>query len=73
MVRLNYGERIRVSKASRLLGVKRSELNSRLEAAQIETFEGDVDYEKIKCIAPSLGANQPELNRVRLICENVSY
>lgn len=67
------GQRISVSKAARLLGVKRSELNKRLEAAQIETFEGDVDYEKIKCIAPSLGANQPELGRVRLICENVSY
>jgi CDP-4-dehydro-6-deoxyglucose reductase, E3 len=67
------GQQISVSKAARLLGVKRSELNKRLAAAEIETFEGDVDYEKIKCIAPALGLNQPELDRIRHIRENAAY
>lgn len=46
--------RIGVSKAAKLIGVSRSELNKRLLAAGIPTFEGEVDYEKVRCIAPNL-------------------
>jgi len=67
------GQRIGVSKAARLLGIKRSELNKRLAAANIETFEGHVDFDKVKCIAPSLDMGDPELERIQRIRESVSY
>ncbi|HJO75028.1 MAG TPA: hypothetical protein QGH84_07440 [Rhodospirillales bacterium] len=64
---------ISVSKAAKLLGLKRSELNERLSAADIETFEGEVDFEKVKCIAPSLDLSDPEiLERVKYIRENMA-
>lgn len=64
---------ISVSKAAKLLGLKRSELNERLSAADIETFEGEVDFEKVKCIAPSLDLSDPEiLERVKYIRENIA-
>ena len=64
---------ISVSKAAKLLGMKRSELNKRLSAADIETFEGEVDFEKVKCIAPSLDLSDPEiLDRVKYIRENMA-
>lgn len=47
-------QRIAVSKAARLLGISRGDLNRRLLAADIATFEGDVDLEQVKCIAPTL-------------------
>ncbi len=67
------GQRIGVSKAARLLGIKRSELNKRLEAANIETFEGAVDFEQVKCIAPSLELEDPELDRIQRIRESATY
>ncbi len=64
---------ISVSRAAKLLGLKRSELNERLSAADIETFEGEVDFEKVKCIAPSLDLSDPEiLERVKYIRENLA-
>jgi hypothetical protein len=68
------GQRITVSKAAKLLGIKRSELNKRLLAANIETFEGDVDLEKVKCIAPTLKVDGAGVldERVRYLRENVA-
>jgi len=64
---------ISVSKAAKLLGLKRSELNERLSAADIQTFEGEVDFEKVKCMAPSLDLSDPEiLERVKYIRENLA-
>ncbi len=64
---------ISVSKAAKLLGMKRAELNQRLSAADIPTFEGEVDFEKVKCIAPSLNLSDPEiLDRVKYIRENIA-
>ena len=67
------GQRIGVSKAARMLGIKRSELNKRLAAAKIETFEGEVDFEKVKCIAPLLEQTDPHLERMQRIRDNASY
>jgi len=62
---------ISVAKASRLLGVKRSELNEQLQAANIPTFEGNVDFEAVKGIAPAISLCESEiLDRVRYIREN---
>jgi CDP-4-dehydro-6-deoxyglucose reductase len=64
---------ISVSKAAKLLGMKRSELSQRLSAADISTFEGEVDFEKVKCISPSLDLSDPEiLDRVKYIRENMA-
>jgi len=64
---------ISISKAAKLLGLKRSELNERLSAADIPTFEGEVDFEKVKCISPSLDLDNSEiLNRVKYIRENLA-
>ncbi|MBC8337955.1 MAG: hypothetical protein H8E39_04630 [Alphaproteobacteria bacterium] len=64
---------ISVSKAAKLLGMKRSELNERLSAADIPTFEGEVDFEKVKCMSPSLDLSDPEiLDRVKYIRENLA-
>ncbi len=65
--------RIGVSKAARLLGIKRSELNQRLLAAGIETFEGEVDLEKVKCIAPVLNIGDQMLERIEYIRENTAH
>lgn len=67
------GRKIGVSKAARYLGIKRSELLKRLAAANIETFEGEVDFEKVKCIAPLFEPNDPHLSRLQKIRENTSY
>lgn len=66
-------KRIAVSKAAKLIGISRGELNKRLLAAGIETFEGEVELERVKCIAPSLdpGASAV-MERVRFIRDNVS-
>lgn len=67
------GEQIGVSKAARLLGVKRVDLNKRLDSAGIPTFEGKVDFEQVKCIAPSLDIEAPEfLDRIQCIRENAA-
>lgn len=61
-------KRIGVAKAARMLGVSRSELNKRLLAANIPTFEGEVDFEKVKCIAPALDFKENAVNeRVEFI------
>jgi CDP-4-dehydro-6-deoxyglucose reductase len=63
-------QKIGISKAARLLGIKRVELNERLSAAGIETFEGQVDYKKVKCIAPTLNFGDPFTERVKHIRQN---
>ncbi len=61
-------ERITVSKAAKLLSITRSELRKRLAAAHIETFEGEVDLEQVRCIAPNLKlADQEILDRVKYL------
>ena len=66
------GDLISVSKASKLIGVSRAELNEQLRAANIETFEGKVDFESVKSIAPTISLCESEiLDRVRFIRENV--
>jgi len=67
------GERISISKAAKLLGVSRADLNQRLLAADVPTFEGQVDYEKLKCIAPVLGLEAESfISRIRSIRENAA-
>ena len=63
-------QKIGISKAARLLGIKRSELNERLAAAGIDSFEGDVDYEKVQCIAPTLNFGDPVAERIKHIRQN---
>lgn len=64
------GQKIGISKAARLLGIKRAELNDRLSAAGIETFEGEVDYKKVQCIAPTLNFGDPITERIKHIRQN---
>ena len=63
-------QKIGISKAARLLGIKRADLNERLSAAGIETFEGEVDYKKVKCIAPTLNFGDPISERIKHIRQN---
>jgi len=66
-------ERITVSKAAKLLDITRSELRKRLAAAQIETFEGEVDLEQVRCIAPDLKlADQEIIERVKYLRNDTS-
>ncbi|MHA1598678.1 MAG: hypothetical protein ACTSV1_08150 [Alphaproteobacteria bacterium] len=67
------GQQVGVSKAARTLGVTRAELNDRLQAAGIETFEGQVDLEKVKCIAPQLDFGDKNLQRLERIRENPAW
>jgi len=67
------GQRIGVSKVARMLGIKRSELNKRLSAANIKTFEGDVDFEQVKCIAPLLDLGDANIDRVQRIRDSATY
>ena len=57
---------------ARQLGISRAELNKRLLAANIPTFEGEVDLEKVKCIAPSLNLGDPTVERIQYLRENIS-
>lgn len=66
-------QRVGVSKASKILGLTRAELNDRLQAAGIETFEGQVDLEKVKCIAPTLDFGDKDLERLEHIRENPAW
>ena len=61
---------IGVSKAARMIGVSRSDLSKRLARAGVATFEGQVELEKVKCLAPSLNLTDPEMDRLGLIREN---
>lgn len=66
-------ERISVSKAAKLLNINRTELRARLKAASIETFEGEVDLEQVRCIAPDLKLTDQEiLERVRILRNDTS-
>ena len=67
-------QRIAVSKAARLMGIPRGELNKRLLAADIPTFEGEVDLERVKCIAPTLKVEGAGVfdERVRYLRENAA-
>ncbi len=65
------GTLISVSKASKLLGMSRSDFNDRLQASDVTTFEGKVDLDEVKAIAPEISLCQSEiLDRVRYIREN---
>ncbi len=67
------GKTIGVSKVSRMLGVKRSELNKRLLAAGITTFEGEVDLERVKDIAPTLNLDTSEfMEKIGFIRNNAA-
>ncbi len=56
-----------------MLGIKRSELTGRLRAAGIETFEGSVDLDEVKSIAPALELCESDnLLRIRYLREDVS-
>lgn len=62
------GERISIAKAARLLGLNRHELCERLCRAEIESFEGQVELDDVKRIAPKLNMFDSLMNeRVRLI------
>ena len=63
-------QKITVSQAARELGVSRSDLNKRLSAAGIDAFEGKVDFEKVQCIAPTLGRGDAMLERIQLLRKN---
>jgi len=66
-------ERISISKAAKLLNIKRADLHARLAAAAIETFEGEVDLEQVRCIAPDLKrTDQQVLERVRILRNDVT-
>ena len=67
------GNLISISKASSLLGISRSELNEQLSAANISTFEGKVDFEAVKSIAPAISLCESDVfDRIRYIRENIS-
>lgn len=66
------GQRIGVAKVAKLLGITRRDLNKRLQAADIPTFEGEVDYEKVRCIAPSLNFGDPAVRRAQYLREDTS-
>ena len=62
------GERVSIAKAARLLGLNRHELCERLFRAHIESFEGAVELNDVKRIAPKLNLDDGLMNeRVRLI------
>jgi len=64
---------ISVSKASRLLGIDRTELNEQLRAANIPTFEGNVDFELLKSVAPEISFCEEDIiNRMRYIREDTT-
>ena len=63
-------QKITVSQAAREIGVSRSELNKRLSAAGIDAFEGKVNFEKVRCIAPTLGRGDAMLERIQLLRKN---
>ena len=65
-------ERIGVAKAAKLLGINRSDLNKRLLAAGVPTFEGTVDLEKVKCIVPSFNFENRAVDRAQYLRENTS-
>ena len=61
-------ERISVSKAVNLLSIKRSEMRERLTAADVDTFEGEVELEQMRCIAPNLKlTDQTILDKVKYL------
>jgi hypothetical protein len=64
------GQNISISKAARILGIKSSELSKRLTAAGVTAFEGEVDFEKVKCVAPNLTVGDIAEERQRLIRHN---
>ena len=60
-------ERISVSKTVNLLSIKRSEMREGLTAADVDTFEGEVELEQMRCIAPNLKlTDQTILDKVRI-------
>ena len=63
---------IGVAKVARMMGIKRTELNKRLLAAEIPTFEGEVDLDQVRTIAPNLSRQDHMLERVRYIRENTT-
>jgi len=67
-------KRISISQAARLLDITTKELNTRIAAANIPTFEGEVDLEQVKCVAPSLKLSDPAiLKKVQYLRENTLH
>jgi len=67
------GIQISVSKASRLLGMSRAELSDQLQAANVATFEGSVDFEALRSVAPAISlCEEAILSRVRHIREDLT-
>ena len=62
------GEHVSIAKAARLLGLNRHELCERLCRAGVESFEGHVELDAVKRIAPKLNLQDGLMvERVRLI------
>ena len=63
-------ERVSIAKAARLLGLDRHDMCQRLGRAGIESFEGQVDLDDVKSIAPQLTLDDSlMIERVRLISQ----
>lgn len=64
------GERVSIAKAARLMGIDRHDLCERLCRAGVENFEGAVELDAVKRIAPKLNMDDGLMNeRVRLISQ----
>ncbi|MFN3076752.1 MAG: hypothetical protein ABT940_07730 [Alphaproteobacteria bacterium] len=65
------GQRVAVAKVAKALGLDRAVLRHRIESAGIDTFEGTIDLDELRRIAPMFGADGSDvLERLRLIREN---
>ena len=64
----SVSERVSVSKPVNFLRIKRSETRERLTAADVNTFEDEVECEQILCIPPNLKlTNQTILDKVKYL------
>lgn len=60
-----------IARAARALGVDRTNLRRRIDSAGIVTFEGSVDLDELRRVAPTFGFDEAEvIERTRLIREN---
>lgn len=65
---LSMGQRLSVSRAVRMLGVERADLQQLILNGEIETFEGKVDIDELKKLYPILALENPDcLERVSAI------
>ncbi|MBF0560855.1 MAG: hypothetical protein HQL37_02340 [Alphaproteobacteria bacterium] len=62
---------VSVAKVARALGINRAELRQRIDSAGIATFEGAIDLEELRRIAPRFDMGEDDImERTRLIREN---